>query len=73
MSVLGSEQEPFGYVIWHLAERIPPDQEEFRKQLPTLITEVLDRKVETLINEYLRDEWNKLQGKIRIDEAFQQR
>jgi peptidyl-prolyl cis-trans isomerase D len=71
MSVVGPAKEPMGYVVWHLTQRIVPDQEQFRKELPTVVAEVLDRKVETLINEYLRDQWRALQGKIKIDAAFQ--
>jgi peptidyl-prolyl cis-trans isomerase D len=70
MSVIGPEKEPMGYVVWHLTERIVPDQEEFRKALPEVTRDVLDRKVETLINEYLRDQWRALENKIKIDPAF---
>ncbi len=70
LSVLGPEKEPIGYVVWHLTERILPDQEDFRKELPQVMREVLDRKVETLINEYLRDQWRTLGNRIKISPVF---
>lgn len=71
LAAIGPEDQPLGYVVWHLTERQQPDQEDFRKELPKLIPEVLDRKVEILINEYLRDQWQKLGPRIKIDPAFQ--
>ncbi len=70
LSALGPEKEPQGYVVWHLAERVLPSQEDFRKQLPNVVIQVLERKVETLINEYLRDQRKALEGRIKIDPAF---
>ncbi|MCX7625747.1 MAG: peptidyl-prolyl cis-trans isomerase [Candidatus Sumerlaeaceae bacterium] len=71
MSVIGPEKEPMGYVVWHLAERIVPDQEDFRKELPRVAREVLEKKLETLLNEYLRDQWRMWHANIKIDPAFQ--
>jgi peptidyl-prolyl cis-trans isomerase D len=70
LSVIGPPKEPMGYAVWHLTERSLPDQDEFRKELPQLVREVLDRKVETLINEYLRDQWRALGQRIKISPVF---
>ncbi len=71
LSPLGNEQRPVGYIVWHLTERTPPSQEEFRNELPKITAELLDRRVEVLISEYLRDQWQKLGSAIKIDPAFQ--
>jgi peptidyl-prolyl cis-trans isomerase D len=71
LSTLGSEKQIIGYAVWHVTEKTSPEQGDFAKELPRLMNELADRKVETLINEYLRDQWNSLGKAIEINPAFQ--
>lgn len=71
VSPTGPEDQPTGYVLWHLAEKITPSNTEFQKALPKLMQEIAERKSQVLVEEYLRDQWKEYQGKIKINPAFQ--
>lgn len=72
LSPLGSADEPQGFVVWHLADKIEPARDEFAKEIPKLIAEMSDKKARIVVNEYLRDRWRELGSQIKISPAYQQ-
>ncbi|MCX7020167.1 MAG: peptidyl-prolyl cis-trans isomerase [Candidatus Sumerlaeota bacterium] len=70
MTPIGAEKAPAGYVVWSLAAITPPDRAEFSKNLAELMRNLVGRKAETIINEYLRDSRRAIDKKVSISPAF---
>jgi hypothetical protein len=67
---LGKENEPAGYFVWYVADKIAPNQSDFRKELPAVTRALARDKAEVLINEFLRDRWQQERKQIDIGKAF---
>lgn len=72
MSDLGMKEEPQGFVVYYVAEKIEPARADFQKALPKLLPEIAQKKADILLNEYLRDQWRQLGDKIQIESGFKE-
>jgi peptidyl-prolyl cis-trans isomerase D len=70
LSVLGSPEQPTGYVVWRVEDRKPPSRKEFAEQLPRLMRDLTVRKSQTLLQEHMRDRRKELGTAVEIGANF---
>ncbi|MBX7246618.1 MAG: peptidyl-prolyl cis-trans isomerase [Candidatus Sumerlaeaceae bacterium] len=70
LSAIGDEKEPSGYVVWGVTAKDGPSKEDFARALPEIVNEMAARKVQTLLNEYLRDRRKELSSSIDINPLY---
>lgn len=71
LHTLGQENEAQGYVVWHLSEKTEPPRTDFAKDLGKITQELLQKKQELVIMEFLREQRRELAGDIKIHPAYQ--
>lgn len=72
MLPLGPENSPMGYIVFHVSDKTDPEQKEFVKELPRLTNQLMERKREIVMNEYLRDRREELKENIELSEYYRE-
>lgn len=70
LSPVGTAKEPIAFVLFHVASKTEPSNEEFAKELPRIMRELAEAKARLMIDEYLRDRRRELSGNIEISPEF---
>lgn len=70
LTTLGRPGQQSSFVVWHVAQITTPSKEEFAKELPALTQQLTAKKREIQVLEYIRDQRQKLNGRIDVDKNY---
>lgn len=67
---LGPEDAPLGYLVFHVTEKQDPPKSEFAAAMPNLVNQLVERKQQIVLNEFLRDRREELKDQIALSDFY---